>query len=178
MFSKLKLSLRNVNYKLYFALLILGFAPTIYNTVRGFFLGQLPGEWSYSIAGQLSWVNLLYEILNEAVILPLFYFVGKVKNNKKEFTNRVRTGMLSSLAVYAVLSAVVFVFATQLLALMAADTTIITDSVSYIRIESIANIFIVLTQFALVALVTLNKSKYLYLHGKTKRGQGQEYCLL
>ncbi len=46
---------------------------------------------------------------------------------------------------------------------MAADTTIITDSVSYIRIESIANIFIVLTQFALVALVTLNKSKYLYL---------------
>ena len=64
MFSKLKLSLRNVNYKLYFALLILGFAPTIYNTVRVFFLGQLPGEWSYSIAGQLSWVNLLYVILN------------------------------------------------------------------------------------------------------------------
>ena len=93
----------------------------------------------------------------------MFYFVGKVKNNKKEFTNRVRTGMLISLAVYAVLSAVVFVFATQLLALMAADTTIITDSVSYIRIESIANIFMVLTQFALVALVTMNKRKYLYL---------------
>ena len=163
MFSKIKLSLRNVNFKLFFALLILGFVPTIYNTVRVFFLGQLPGEWSYSIAGQLSWVNLLYEILNEAVILPLFYFVGKVKNNKKEFTNHVRTGMLISFAVYAVLSAVVFVFAKQLLTLMAADATIIADSVSYIRIESIANIFIVLTQFALVALVTLNKSKYLYL---------------
>ena len=71
MFSKIKLSLRNVNYKLYVALLSLGFAPTIYNTVRVFFLGQLPGEWAYSIAGQLSWVNLLYEILNEAIILPL-----------------------------------------------------------------------------------------------------------
>ena len=142
MFSKINLSLRNVNFKLFFALLILGFVPTIYNTVRVFFLGQLPGEWSYSIAGQLSWVNLLYEILNEAIILPLFYFVGKVKNNKKEFTNRVRTGMLISLAVYAVLSAVVFVFATQLLALMAADTTIIAASASYIRIESVANIFL------------------------------------
>jgi Na+-driven multidrug efflux pump len=163
MFSKLKLSLRNINYKLYFALLILGFVPAIYNTVRVFFLGQLPGEWSYSIAGQLSWVNLLYEILNEAIILPLFYFVGTVKNNKKEFTNRVRTGMLISLSVYAVLSAVVFIFAEQLLMLMAADTAIIADSVAYIRIESIANIFIVLTQFALVALVTMNKSKYLYL---------------
>ena len=163
MFSKLKLSLRNVNYKLFFALLILGFVPTIYNTVRVFFLGQIPGEWSYSIAGQLSWVNLLYEILNEAIILPLFYFVGKVKNNKKEFTNRIRTGMLISFAVYAVLSAIVFVFAKPLLTLMAADPAIIADSVSYIRIESIANIFIVLTQFALVALVTVDKSKYLYL---------------
>ena len=163
MFSKLKLSLRNVNYKLYFALLILGFAPTIYNTVRIFFLGQLPGEWSYSIAGQLSWVNLLYEILNEAIILPLFYFVGTVKNNKKEFTNRIRTGMLISFLVYAALSAVVFVFAEQLLMLMAADTAILAESVSYIRIESIANIFMVLTQFTLVALVTMNKRKYLYL---------------
>ena len=163
MFSKLKLSLRNVNYKMYFALLVLGFAPTVYNTVRVFFLGQLPGEWSYSIAGQLSWVNLLYEILNEAIILPLFYFVGTVKNNKKEFTNRVRTGMLISFLVYAALSAVVFVFAEQLLMLMAADTAILAESVAYIRIESIANIFIVLTQFALVALVTMNKRKYLYL---------------
>ena len=163
MFSKLRMSLRNVNYKMYFALLILGFAPTVYNTVRVFFLGQLPGEWSYSIAGQLSWVNLLYEILNEAIILPLFYFVGTVKNNKKEFTNRVRTGMLISFLVYAALSAVVFVFAEQLLMLMAADTAILAESVAYIRIESIANIFIVLTQFALVALVTMNKRKYLYL---------------
>ena len=163
MFSKLKLSLRNVNYKLYFALLILGFVPTIYNTVRVFFLGQLPGEWSYSIAGQLSWVNLLYEILNEAIILPLFYFVGTVKNNKKEFTNRVRTGMLISFLVYAALSAVVFIFAEQLLMLMAADTAILAESVASIRIESIANIFMVLTQFALVALVTMNKRKYLYL---------------
>ena len=162
MFSKLKLSLRNVNYKLYFALLVLGFVHTIYNTLRVFFLGQLPGEWSYSIAGQLAWVNLLYEILNEAIILPLFYFVGKVKNNRKEFANRVRTGMLISFAVYALLSGVVCIFAEPLLALMAADTTILAASASYIRIESIANIFIVLTQFALVALVTLNNSRYLY----------------
>lgn len=163
MFSKMRMSLRNVNFKLFFALLILGFVPTIYNTVRVFFLGQLPGEWSYSIAGQLSWVNLLYEILNEAIILPLFYFVGTVKNNKKEFTNRIRTGMLISFLAYAALSAVVFVFAEQLLMLMAADTAILAESAAYIRIESIANIFMVLTQFALVALVTMNKRKYLYL---------------
>ena len=89
MFSKLKLSLVRINYKLFLALLVLGLAPTIYTTGRVFFLGQLPGEWSFSIAGQLSWVNLIYEIINEAIILPLFYFVGKVKDDKGAFSNRV-----------------------------------------------------------------------------------------
>ena len=163
MFSKIKLSLRNINYKLFTALLVLGLAPTIYTTVRVFFLGQLPGEWSFSIAGQLSWVNLLYEIINEAIILPLFYFVGKVKDDRAAFSNRVRTGMLLSLGIYALLSFVILSFAEPMLKLMAADTSIIGASASYIRIESIANIFSILTQFTLVALVTVNKSKYLYV---------------
>ena len=162
MFSKLKLSLARINYKLFAALLVLGFAPTIYTTVRVFFLGQLPGEWSFSIAGQLSWVNLIYEIINEAIILPLFYFVGKVKDDKNAFSNRVRTGMLLALGIYAILSAVIIIFAEPLLDLMATDISIIDASASYIRIESIANVFAILTQFALVALVTVNKSKYLY----------------
>ena len=162
MFSKLKLSLSRINYKLFFALLVLGLVPAVYNTVRVFFLGQLPDEWSFSIAGQLSWVNLFYEIINEAIILPLFYFVGKVKADKAEFSNRVRTGMLISLGLYTILSAVVFIFAEPMLKLMATDTSIIDASASYIRIESIANIFSILTQFALVALITVNESKYLY----------------
>ena len=162
MLSKLKLSLRNINYRLYFALLILGLAPTVYTTARVFFLGQLPGEWSFSIAGQLSWVNLLYEILNEAIILPLFYFVGQVRSDKAAFSNRVRTGMLISLGVYTILSAGVLLFAEPMLKLMATDVSILEASAQYIRIESIANIFGILTQFALVALVTVNKSKYLY----------------
>ena len=162
MLSKLKLSLVRINYKLFLALLVLGLAPTIYTTGRVFFLGQLPGEWSFSIAGQLSWVNLIYEIINEAIILPLFYFVGKVKDDKDAFSNRVRTGMLLSLGIYVVLSAVIMIFAESLLNLMATDPSIIDASASYIRIESIANAFSILTQFAFVALVTLNKSKYLY----------------
>ena len=162
MLKKIKISLSRINYKLFFALLVLGLAPTVYTTVRVFFLGQLPGEYAFSIAGQLSWVNLLYEILNEAIILPLFYFVGKVKDDKVAFSNRVRTGMLISLVVYAVLSAIVLIFAEPMLKLMATDVSILELSASYIRIESIANVFSILVQFALVALVTVNKGKYLY----------------
>ena len=163
MFSKFKLSLSNINYKLYFALLFLGLCPTVYTTVRVFFLGSLPGEWSFSIAGQLSWVNLLYEIINEAIILPLFYFLGKVAIDKKEFANRVKTGLIISFGIYLVLSAIIVCFTESLLLLMATDTTIIDASATYIRIESVANIFLILSQFILVALITINKSKYIYI---------------
>ncbi len=47
-------SLKNLNWKLFAALLVMGLCPTVYTTLRVFFLGQLPGDWSFSIAGQLS----------------------------------------------------------------------------------------------------------------------------
>ena len=162
MFSKIRLSLGRINYKLYFALLVLGFTSTIYTTIRVFFLGQLPGDWSFSIAGQLSWVNLLYEILNEAIILPLFFFIGKAKKDSLTFSNCIRTGFLICFSVFSLLSTIVFIFAEPLLNLMAADPSIISESAYYIRIESIANIFGVLMQFALVTLITINNDFYLY----------------
>lgn len=161
-------SLKNLNWKLFAALLVMGLCPTVYTTLRVFFLGQLPGDWSFSIAGQLSWVNLLYEILDEAIILPLYFFMGKVVSDKREYTNRIKTGLVISFCAYAVCSAVICCFATPLLSAMATSRDIIAESAVYIRIESIANIFALLSSFMLVCLVTLGKSTYVYILTGTK----------
>ena len=163
MLKKLGMSLKSINYKMLVSLIILGLCPTIYTTVRIFFLGQLPSEYSYSIAGQLSWVNLLYEILSEAIILPLFYFIGQVGQDKSALGNRVRTGLIVTFGVFAVLSALIISFANPLLRWMAADESILSASVTYIRIESVASIFSMMANFGLVVLVTLNKEKYVYI---------------
>lgn len=161
--NKICKSLKHLNWKLFASLLVLGLCPTIYTTARVFFLGQLPGDWSFSIAGQLSWVNLFYEIIDEAIILPLYFFMGKVVDNKKEFTNRIKTGLLISFLVYLVCSIFIFVFAQPLLTVMATSKDLIKESATYIRIESVANIFTLLSSFALVCLITLGKSKYVYI---------------
>ena len=127
------------------------------------FLGQLPGDWVFSIAGQLSWVNLLYEILDEAIILPLYFFMGKAINNKNDYTNRIKTGLIISFSVYAVCSIFIIGFTNPLLSIMATSKDIISESVIYIRIESIANIFILLSNFILICLITLGKSRYVYI---------------
>lgn len=163
MFTKVKNSLSKINYKLFISLLVLGLVPTIYTTVRVFFLGQLPGEYSFSIAGQLSWVNLLYEILSEAIVLPLFFFIGKVLTDKNEFANRMRTGLLVSVGAYTVLSFLIIALAKPLLSLMATDKAIIDASATYIRIESVASIFSLAFNFIMVGMVTLGKEKYVYV---------------
>ena len=162
MFAKVKKSLSKINFKLFLALLVVGLVPTIYTTVRVFFLGQLPGEYSFSIAGQLSWVNLLYEILSEAIVLPLFFFIGKVLTDKNEFANRMRTGLLVSVGAYTVLSVIIIALAKPLLSLMATDKAIIDTSATYIRIESVASIFSLAFNFIMVGMVTLGKEKYVY----------------
>ena len=163
MLKRVWLSLNKINYRMLLSLIILGLCPTIYTTVRVFFLGQLPSEYAFSIAGQLNWVNLLYEIASEAIILPLFYFIGKAVDDREELNNRVRTGLLITLAVFLVLSVIILAFANPLLSWMAADSSIIEASATYIRIESVANIFSMLANFALVVLVTLNKDIYVYI---------------
>ena len=163
MFTKVKKSLSKINYKLFLALLVLGFCPTIYTTLRVFFLGELPGEYSFSIAGQLSWVNLLYEILSEAIVLPLFFFIGKVLTDKQEFSNRMRTGLIVSMSAYTLLSIVIIALAKPLLTLMATDLSIVDASATYIRIESVASIFSLAFNFIMVGMVTLGKEKYVYI---------------
>ena len=161
--NKIGSSLKNLNWKLFISLLVMGLCPTIYTTLRVFFLGQLPGDWVFSIAGQLSWVNLLYEILDEAIILPLYFFMGKAINNKNDYTNRIKTGLIISFSVYAVCSIFIIGFTNPLLSIMATSKDIISASVIYIRIESIANIFILLSNFILICLITLGKSRYVYI---------------
>ena len=161
--NKIGRSLKNLNWKLFISLLVMGLCPSIYITLRVFFLGKLPGDWVFSIAGKLSWVNLLYEILDEAIILPLYFFMGKAINNKNDYTNRIKTGLIISFSVYAVCSVFIIGFTNPLLSIMSTSKYIISESVIYIRIESIANIFILLSNFILICLITLGKSRYVYI---------------
>ena len=165
---KLKDSLKSINYKLFLALLLMGLIPTVYTTVRIFYLGQMPSDGGFNIASQLSWVNLLYEIVQEALILPLFYFMGKSFDNQNvlrendDFQNKVRSGMLVTFITYTIMSLLIIATAEPLVKFMAQDVALISETVMYIRLETISNIFATLVKFAVIVLITIKKEKYLY----------------
>ena len=81
-------ALKTVNYRLWFAILITFLLPTIYQTVRIYFLGNMPSDNGINIASQLQWVNLLlilagdiYQI--EAIDFGNWFFYAKEIMPKK-----------------------------------------------------------------------------------------------
>ncbi len=160
--NKMMASLKKLDYRMFAALLLFGLIPTIYTTFRIFLIGQLPGEWGFSIAGQLQWVNLLYEILQEGLILPLFFFIGAVISDKDQLINRIKSGLIFTVSIYFALSLLIFVFARPLVEFMAQNTSIIEETVSFIRLETIAMTFATTVRFIMVVLVTIRKDKNVY----------------
>ncbi len=161
--SKILLSLKALNYKLYFALLLMGLLPTIYGTARIFLLSGLPSDYGFSIASQLSWVNLIYEVTSEAIILPLFFFTGTVLSNKSELENRTKSGLLVAFAVNTILAAILIFFTEPLVLLMAQDIALLDATVTFIRFESISKIFEILFRVSLVVLITIGNKSNIYM---------------
>jgi len=160
--EKIITSLKTVNYRLYFALIFTGFLPTLYTTVRIFYLGDMPGDWGFNIASQMAWVGLIYEIVQEALILPLFFLLGKSLSIKDEFENKVRTGLFVTFGIYFIISLILIIFTKPLVVLMAQNVDLIDATVSYVRIESVAALFSTLTRFIILVLVTMKKPDYMY----------------
>lgn len=156
-------ALRTVNYKLLAAIYAMMLLPTIYQTVRVFFLGNLPSDWGFNIASQLSWVGLGYEVIQEALILPLFFLLGKSLSNKNELENKIRTGLIVTVFVYFVFAIVLALFARPLVVFMAQDTHLIGQTIDYIRLETIAALFSILWRFLMVVFVMLGQNRYMYL---------------
>jgi Na+-driven multidrug efflux pump len=163
MLVKTKKSLRNINYKMLLALILSGLFPAIYMAVRVRFLGNMPGDWGVNIASQLSWVNLLYEIINEAILLPVFFLFGKVISNKEEMENRIKTGLIGTFIIYGVLSIIIAVMAKPLVVVMAQQQDLVEATVKYIRLESLAVVFSILFRFLLPVFILINKERYIYI---------------
>ena len=136
--------------------------PSFYQTIRVNFLGNLPSDAGISIASQVLWLSVIYEIAQEALILPLFYLFGKSLSDKNEFVNKVQTGFIVVFTVMVCLSTFLFVYSQNLVVLMAQSKQIVEQTTQYIRLETIAIMFATLVKYMTVVIISINKDKYIY----------------
>ncbi|MFA1572066.1 hypothetical protein A152_0024080, partial [Vibrio tasmaniensis 1F-187] len=84
---------KKINYQLWLVLMLTSFIPLIYATTRIYFLGSIASPWAYSIAAQVAWLNVGYEVLHEALFIPLAFIFGKVVSDDRKFQERVSLGL-------------------------------------------------------------------------------------
>lgn len=156
-------SLKHINWKLYFPILLMLLLPVIYRTLRINYLGNLPIDWGYNIASQISWVNILYEVLQEGLILPLFFIIGKTIKNKIETSNKIKTSIIFVFGIHIIVGILLAIFISPILVLAGQKQDIIIASASYIRLEIIAITISIIYKLFGVVFILLGKNKLLYI---------------
>jgi len=156
-------NLKTINYKLFAVLLLSAFIPTLYSTVRINFLGAIPDTWAFSIAAQVAWLNIAYEVISEGMLLPLAFILGKVIKDKIQFSQRISLSLILFTTIYALMTLFVLAFAPTLLKMMQLSTALLDTTAHYIRLESIAIFISSIFTFCSLVFVLKNNQKALYL---------------
>ncbi|WP_299667847.1 MATE family Na+-driven efflux transporter [uncultured Psychromonas sp.] len=151
-----------INYKLFIVLLLTGLIPTLYSTIRVHFLGSLPEPWAFSIAAQVAWLNIGYEVISEGLLLPLAFILGQVIQDKSRFLNRVSFSLLIFILVYAITTIFVLIYSPTLLELMKHPIELIDKTATYIRLESIGIFISSVFTFCSLVFVLRNNQRILY----------------
>lgn len=154
--------IKSINYKLLLVLILNGFIPLIYSTTRIHLLGDMPDTWAFSIAAQVAWLNIGYEVLSEALLIPLAFILGQVISEKRAYQLRVSTSLIVVLLLYLIVTAFVLMFASKLVTGMQQDSSLIIQTIEYIRLESIAILLSSVFAFFNLVLVLKDNQRALY----------------
>lgn len=156
-------SCERFQFKLYFTLLCVQTLPTIYKSVRIFYLGDLPNTSGVDIASQLIWVNLILEIFEEALILPFFHLLGEAVTDHAKTKNRTKIGFLITFFIHLLLCLPLLLFTRPLTKLMAQKLDNLDQTVHYIRLELINIPLDSAGQYFMTIMTILQWKKHIYI---------------
>ncbi len=143
-------------------LILTSLIPLIYSTTRIHFLGSIPSPWTFSIAAQVAWLNVGYEVLSEALLIPLAFILGRVIHSNEAFRERASLSLLVTLTCYFVVTVMVLWLAPNFVDAMQQQAELLTQTIQYIRLESAAILLSSFYAFLSLILVLRNERKALY----------------
>lgn len=155
---------KNFNYRLFVAIIFTLLIPTLYNTFRIYLIGNIPDVWGFTIASQIAWLNLIYEILQEGIILPLFFVLGPLVSRPQLFRQKILYGLAVIIPLYSMIAVLIWIFAQPLVYFLSQSPELVIETIHYIRLETIAIPLRVVTDVALIALITLSAKRQIYLY--------------
>lgn len=166
----IKYFLKHLNWKLLLIIIFTILIPVIYKTTRIYFIGQIDDGSNYSIAAQIQWLNVLYEIITEAIIVPIFYTITTLKKNifQNKITNEIKQNytLLTFIVfgVFLLFTIIIFFNISNLVnSIGIEDSNIIHSSIEYMRFETWAIFLTSCASFFIVSFSIFRLRWYEYV---------------
>lgn len=154
--------MKNFDFKLWSAFLLIMVIPTVINILRLHFIGAMPNDWGFNIASQIQWLNIIYEVIKEMLLVPLFFMLAQaLKENRTTLINNALGGLLLVAVIHTLVSVVIFFSAETLVAGLNQAPALVHQTAHYIKLESIAIMLSVATEYLIVYLAITDDYKNL-----------------
>ncbi len=157
MFNILKFESHYWNWKLFLTLLLVGnIFQSLYSSYAIYLIGnELPNTNGLAILAQWKFVELALEVLQEAFILPMFYFLYL---HHKDFVAKFITANIVVMTVIIIGSLLFYFIADIFVTITNTPEAIRAETSAYLKINIFGVLFSFLSQMLLIAL----KSGFLY----------------
>lgn len=154
-----KLNITNIDLKSFQVIFLTLLLPALYKIVRINFLSNLPDDSGFNIASQIQWVNPLFEIIEEALILPLFFFIGITTKNCDKTKEKIISSLFLTFLITLFFSIIIRMNIQHLTKFMKQKPELIVQTISYIKLELISIVLFILYKAISVILLQEKKIK-------------------
>ena len=141
-------------YLLLLSIVAFTFIPSINQLIVDRFITDIGGD-VLEIAGQIEWFDLFNETILAFLTVPMYFVFNRAKDDE-ELSSRINTTFLIGMALYTLVSVVIYIYASNLTAYMDAPAA----SVNYLRLETIGFVIGFVSSYLFVLFVVRGKKEY------------------
>lgn len=156
-FFDIKLNKNETN--LYLSFFLYSLIPSIWILVRTIIITKYM-DVSLDTYAQWEYLNTILEILQEAFVFPLFFFLGKIKNNKINDLNKIRQIYLFVFLIYLGIIFLFSFFTDNLIKII--DGYNYNDQIIFFNLQLYSKIPEILLLISTAFLLNIGKSKWFF----------------
>jgi Na+-driven multidrug efflux pump len=155
---------KNWDWLLFASIAFYIIVPSIYNSYSVFLIGNTPpNENNLEIVAQWQFVQVLFEVVQEALVFPIFYFVGsQISSNKEVILERVKTSLAALLVILLPIFLITYFGIDYFIDAIGTAEQIVSETNTYLSIKIWALLFSILNIGLVIIIESLKFKRTLF----------------
>lgn len=151
------------DWGLFFSILLFFFIPSIYKSYSLYLIGNTPpGENTLAIVAQWQFVQVALEVLQEALVLPIFFYLGSQwQQGKEEVFRRIKASLSFIALMLAPVVLLLLVGMAFFVEQAGTSETLRASTVSFLRLKAGALFLGVFNTGLVIVIESLRKGSYI-----------------